>query len=258
VRGVLLLGLLLLPLAAVAEEKPAPPPDPVKALPKCLQPGVKATYDRAASEAKLAGTVTFRTEAHETPGHVRLVLEYDSGDRGLMSYRERLTAVLDAKAKKVLFTYAVGAKRDEPYVTASRVVRETVKDKPPRLVHERLTYRKKDEEPRVRRTRVKVSGAWTPFLLEPFLAPLHAAGKTESFTLKLMTELTGTIGRTTAAYRALGEGSMRIGEKDVGCRIFSRVRGADRGTVYLRKSDSLPVKAAFAGLTLRPGKKKDK
>jgi len=259
VRGaILLLLVLLLPFVAVAEEeeKKAPAKDPVKALPKCLQPGVTAVYDRAASGKTLAGTVTYRIEADARPGSVKITLDYDTGDRGVLTFRDRLTARLNAKSKRLVFEYAVGAMKDDPLLTASRLVVQIDKKLMERLIHERLTYGKKGEKPRVKRTRVKVKGAWVPELLEPFLAPLHYRSEKQPFTLKLMSVLTGTIGRKAVQYRPLGEGSMRIGEKSVDCRILSRVRGDDRSLLYLRKSDSLPLKAAAAGLTLRPPKVK--
>ena len=265
----LLVLLLLLPFAAAAEEKEkkALPKDPVKALPKCLQPGVTAVYDRAAVGKTLSGTVTYRTEAGTAPWSVKITLEYDTGDRGPLTFRDRVVAHLDAKSKGLTFEYAVGAKKADPLLTASRLVLDIDIKGREYLVHHRLTYGKKGEEPRVKRTRVKPQGVWTPDLLEPFLAPLHDRSQKERFSLILMTTLTGTIGRKPAHYRRIGEGSMRIGEKDVACRILSRVRGDEKSMLYLRKSDSLPLKAAASGLTLRPpkvkkpadpGKKKDK
>jgi len=266
VRGLFTLLFLLLlvsPFVARAEEEEekkestTTPVDLVKALPKCLRPGVTAVYARGGGGGRIAGTVTFKTAAGDAAGTVKLILDYDTGDRGVLTLRDRLTAVLDAKTRTIVaFEHSVGgAKKDAPYLVTSRLRMETDPKKKPGPVHERYTYRKKGEKPTVKRTRPKLPGAWMPEPLEPFLVPLLGVPEKETRKVSLMTVLTGTIGKKKkmlAEYRRLGEGVMRIGGRDVGCLILSRMRDGARSSLYLRSTDSLPVKAGFAWLTLKP------
>jgi hypothetical protein len=246
---------LLLAGPAVAKE---PAADPVKKLPQFLRPGTVATYDRAGDEERLAGTVVFRAESGPSDGTVRLLVDYDSGDRGVLTLRDRLAAVLDAKSKEILtFDYSVGGAREKPLVLASRLVREMDREGKPIVVHVRLTYPEKDKDPRVRRTRVTLPDAWAPDLLEPFLVPLLGVTAEKTKSVKLLNALTGRIGRVSAVYARLGEGKMLLGEDEVKCDILRRTRGEGKHMLYLRTADSLPLKAASANLTLRPAKEPD-
>ena len=122
----------------------------------------------------------------------------------------------------------------------------------PGPVHERYTYRKKDEPPKVKRTRLKLPDTWVPERLEPFLVPLLGATEKDSKSVRLMNELTGTVVKTPAVYRGLGEGSMEVGTSKVACRILSRKRGDASNLLYLRASDSFVVKSSVPPMTLRP------
>ncbi|MEN8149525.1 MAG: hypothetical protein ABFS86_06860 [Planctomycetota bacterium] len=244
---------LLSPVLAEEAKKPA---DPVKSLPKALQPGATATWDGRGPTHTVDGTVTLRVAAGHTAGTVLLSLEYDTGDRGVLTMRDRLTAVLDARSKKILtFKFSVGGKKDEPYLKASRLFMETDPKKKPGPVHERYTWKKKGEPPRVKRTRPKLPDVWFPERLEPFLVPLLGATEKTSKSVTLVNELTGTVMKKPAVWRGLGEGAMKVGKADVPCRIFSRKRGDASNLLYLRASDSVVVKSSVPPIRLRPAGK---
>ena len=108
----------------------------------------------------------------------------------------------------------------------------------------------------MKRTRPKLPETWMPERLEPFLVPL--LGVTEKTTKKvsLVNALTGTVSKKTAAWRGLGEGSMKVGGTDTECRILSRKRGDASNLLYLRASDSVVVKSSVPPLALRPAEPK--
>ena len=87
-----LLLLLALPLVSEEGEEKKPPPDPVKLLPKCLQPGAKALFG--------VGMVSFRTEKGEESDTVRLVSDLEIRTGEVFS-RVRFTAVLDARSRSI-------------------------------------------------------------------------------------------------------------------------------------------------------------
>lgn len=248
--------LLLVPFFASAEEngeKKEKPKDPVKELPECLRPGAKATYDRAAGGERLKGTVTFTVKKGKVAGTVTLIREYATAKSGPLEMRDRLTAALDAKSRRIVsFRYEIGKEKDKPCFTASRLKpHPKTKDA---LLHERLTYREKGKDPSVKKTKLTIDGPWAPDLLEPFLVPLLTVSAEESKKLGILKVLTGKLLRKPPSYRALGNG--KLGKNKVPCRILSRLKDGKSSMLYLRASDALPLKgsAFFLSLAREAGK----
>ena len=245
------LTLLLLLAPAAAQEPPPPEPDHVAKLPAALRPGASAVFDRKAGGGKLAATVRFRTEADaEKPkARVRLVLESATADLGPLTTKDRLTAVLDAETKRIRsFVYEVGGK-----TAPLRVVSDLGPD-PEReggLVFHRYTYAKDRPEPRKARSRLRPEGLWTPDLLEPFLIGLLEPTAEKPADLPIVTVEKGRLLRTSARYVLLGDGSMDLDGEKTPCRILRRTRAREKGTVYVRASDSMPFRHDPARLTIR-------
>jgi hypothetical protein len=240
--------LLLLALPLLAEEdgkKDEKPPDPVKSLPKCLQPGAKATFTEGSLSKTFRGTVEFRAEKAEAAGTVRLVREYSA--TGRMKLRSRLAAVLDAKSKAILsFVYETGRDGD----LSPRAKLGPDPKRPGGLLHVRFDTDKKGKT-REKKTRLTPEAAWVPDLLEPFLVGLVEIGDEEPGETLLMDTETGRIDKAPARYRRLGEGVRhQTGKKDVRCLIFERKLRKTSANWYLRATDLVPVSAG--GLTLKP------
>lgn len=241
--------LLLLLLALVAradEEKPeapkaAPPKDP----PGCLRPGAKATYRRAAGEGHLRGTVDYAVEAGDQADTVRIVWNFRTDTTGPLAVRERLVAVLDVKAGRLLsFVFEAGTTGD--LRLAARLAPDPKKEG--RWRHERFKYSRPGDEPVATKRYPKIlDGRWSPERIEPFLA---AVPGTDS--IALMDALTGRISKSTATYAELGKGEKLLGEESVPSVIISRKRGGSMSLVYLRAADRMLL--AGGGLEIRSGK----
>jgi hypothetical protein len=237
VRRVALL-LLLLPALAFAEEEPAP--DPVAGLPGCLKPGATGVFTQGPVEGRLRGTLTYKVEAGEAAGTVRVLSDFATADLGPLTFRYRLRAVLDAKARRFTsFTYELGGSDPKKFHLLSRLGPDP--DREGRWLHERFRYREGGEAT-VTKNRPKLPPSFALDLLEPFCAGLEAASEDGTSSLRILTVERGRVLRQPAEYKLLGKGKMEISGVSVPCRILTRVRGDDRDTVYLRTSDLMPLR----------------
>lgn len=236
----LLLGIAAV-LPATAEEDPPP------ALPGSLVAGASATFRREADGETLGGTVRFRVEAAEE-GTVRLIREYETGDVGPLTFRDRLTAVLEIRTRRVRSFVYEGAGGKGELELLTRMGPDPEREG--RFLHERFKYDGEGEPTRVR-TRLKLDEPFVPDLLEPFLAALLDVPAGEERSVRLLTVARGRLIEKPVTYRALGEGKMELGEDVVvPCRILKRTRLEVKTTVYLRAEDGMPL--SFGPLKLKP------
>ena len=114
-------------------------------------------------------------------------------------------------------------------------------DREGRWLHERFRYRE-DGEARITKSRPKLPASFALDILEPFCTGLATMSEDGSSSLRILTVERGRVLRKSVEYRSLGEGQMEISGEEVPCRILIRVQGDDRTTVYLRRSDLMPLR----------------
>ncbi len=249
--------LALLPALALAGD----PPDPVAALPAALRPGSRADFERAAQGGVLRGRVAFSVTRGKAPGTVRILREYRTGKLGPLTRRDRFTAVLEARTRRIR-TFTLEEARGERAALRTVARLRPAPKKPGVFVHERYRY-PKSGAPRVTRSRKRLPGRWVPDLLEPFLVPLLGLKSGETAAVRVLRAREGRLGKVPVAYRRLGEGKMDAGGAAVVCLILLRTEGKARARLYLRKEDGMVFRAPAAGLTLlspprkEPGKKSE-
>ncbi len=234
----LLLLLLLFPITVLGQE--AAPEDPLAGLPGALRPGAKATFTQGATDDRLKGRLSFAVTKGAEAGTVVVAADFATADQGPLTFRSRLKAVLDAKARRIVsFTCEVGGKDPESLRVTARLLPDP--DREGKWIHERIRYDSRGE-PKVKKTRLTITEGTTLDLLEPFTAGLVSFSEDGTGSLRMLTVETGRLLSKPVGYRALGEGEMEISGETIPCRILMRTSGEREETVYLRTSDLMPVR----------------
>ena len=217
-------------------------------LPKALRPGASAVFTRKADGETLGGAVRFRVEEGEE-GTVRLIREYDTGDVGPLTFRDRLTALLDVETRRVRSFVYEGAGGKADLLLLSRMGPDPEREG--RFLHERFKYDAEGGRKRVR-TRLKLDEAFVPDLLEPFLAGLTDIPAGEKRSFRLLTVTRGRLIKKPVDYRALGEGKMELDDDIVvPCRILNRTRSDESQLIYLRAADGMPLSFGPLRITVK-------
>jgi len=234
----MLLILFLLPALAGAEEESAP--TALSKLPGCLKPGSKGVFTQGPVQGRLKGTLKYRVEAGDDDSTVLVLSEFATADLGQLTFRYRLKALLDAKTRRFTsFTYEVGGSDPEVFYLFAKFAPDPAR--PGKWLHEKFRYRENGER-RVTKSRPKLPAHFTLDLLEPFCGALATVDDAGSLSLNILTVERGRILRKPVKLKVLGEGEMEISGVDVPCRILTRTKGDDRSTIYLRKSDLMPLR----------------
>ncbi len=235
--------LILFLLAALAGAEEEAPPSAIDKLPGCLKPGASGTFTQGPVEGRLKGTLAYRVEAGGAANTVWVCTDFTTADVGPLTFRYRLKALLDAKTRRFTsFTWEVGGSDPEVFHLLARLAPDP--DRPGKWRHERFRYREGGEA-RVTKSRPKLPASFALDLLEPFCAGLATAGEeaaSEASALAILTVERGRILRQPVKFKALGVGKMEISGVEVPCRILTRTKGDDRSTIYLRKSDLMPLR----------------
>lgn len=246
-RRVLLI-LLLLPAVSMGEENAAP--DLVAKLPACLRPGAKGVFIQDVEEDRLKGTLTYRVEKGAAEQTVLVATEFETADLGPLTFRYRLRAVLDAKTRTFTsFTYEIAGQDPNAFRLRARFGPDPAH--PGKTLHERFKYQENGEA-KVTKTRPRLPTSWCPDLLEPFCVELGNLLADGAWRMRLFTVERGRVLRGTVEIMPLGEGKMEISGVDVLCRILRRTKGDGSSTVYLRKSNALPVRYGATKLKEAP------
>ena len=223
---------------AMAEEEQAP--SAIEKLPGCLRPGATGTFVQGPVEGRLKGTLEYRVVATEVADAVRIETAFHTADLGPLTFRYRLKATLDAKVRRFTdFSYEVAGSDPKKYLLVARLRPDP--DRAGKWLHEKFRYGP-DGEARVTKSRPKLPEQFTLDLLEPFTVGLFEQEEEETASVTILTVLRGRLLRQPVIFRSLGAGKMEISGVDVPCRILTRTKGEDRSTIYLRKSDLLPVR----------------
>jgi hypothetical protein len=242
----LLFVLLLAPASGRAQEEA----DPLSTLPRSLRPGVRGVFTQEAVEGRLKGTLAYRVEKGAEKDTVRILTEFATADLGPLTFRYRLNAVLEAKSRKFTsFTYEIAGSDPNAFRLRSRFGPDP--QRPGKVLHERFDVRENGET-RVKKTRPKLRGVFVPDLLEPFCTALGVLFANGVRNLQIFTVERGRVLKTPVGLLGLGNGKMQISGTEVPCRILRRTKGDRRTTVYLRKSDDLPLRYGATQLKEAP------
>jgi hypothetical protein len=237
VRRLLLLLLLLFPAVAGAEEEEE---EAIGKLPGCLRPGAAGTFSQGPGEGRLRGTLEYRVVATDIAGTVRIESAFSTADLGPLTTRYRLSALLDARARRFSsFTYEVGGSDPKVFRLLARLGPDP--DRAGGFLHEKFRYDAAGEA-RVTKSRPKLPAAFTLDLLAPFTVGLAEPAEDGSTSLTVFTVERGRVLREPVVLRPMGAGKMEISGVDVPCRILVRVKGDDRSAIYLRESDFMPLR----------------
>jgi hypothetical protein len=242
----LLLPLLLAPGLGRAQEDP----DPVSTLPRSLRPGVKGVFTQEAVEGRLKGTLNYEVTAGPRKDTVLVHAAFTTADLGPLTSRYRLKAVLAAKTRKFTsFTWEIAGQDADAFRLRSRFGPDP--DRPGKVLHERFDVRENGEV-KVKKSRPKLPGVFVLDLLEPFCAELGTRFADGGMRLRIFTVERGRLLKTGVELRELGQGKMHVSGADVACRILKRTRGDSSTTIYLRKSDDLPLRYGATKLKEAP------